>query len=104
MYLPNLTPNGFSSIITVMQEKHQVLHTKLDECLTAMQNVQDIRSKSTMFKFYKNCRITWIFLDQEFVECRRQKRVTLKYTELEREFLEHVHNFHQWHVMATLMY
>ena len=87
-----------------MQAHHQALHNKLDECLTALQNTHDIRAKSTMFKFYKNCRITWVFLDEEMVNCRRQKRVTLKYTELEAEFLEHVRNFEQWHVMASLMY
>ena len=87
-----------------MQEKHQELHDRLDACLTAMQNIKDIRARSTMFKFYKNCRITWVFLDREMVNCRRQKRVTLKYTELEREFLEHIHTFEQWLLMATLMY
>jgi hypothetical protein len=89
---------------TQMQDNHQALHNKLDECLTALHNTHDIRAKSTMFKFYKNCRITWIFLDQEMVNCRRLKKVTLKYKELEAEFLEHVHNFEQWHLMASLMY
>jgi hypothetical protein len=87
-----------------MQEKHQELHARLDACLTAMQNIKDIRARSTMFRFYKNCRITWVVLDQEMVNCRRQKRVTLKYTELEREFVEHIHTFEQWLLMATLMY
>jgi hypothetical protein len=87
-----------------MQENHRALHTKLDQCLTALQNVKDTQAKSALFKFYKNCRITWVLLDKEMVNCRRQKRVTLKYTELEAEFLEHIHNFEQWTIMATLMY
>jgi len=87
-----------------MQETHEGLYARLDACLTAMQNIRDIRAKSTMFRFYKNCRNTWVLLDEELVNCRRQRRVTLKYTELEAEFLEHVHTFEQWLLMATLMY
>ena len=87
-----------------MDENHKALHDKLDECLTLIHNTKDMRARSTMFKFYKNCRITWVFLDKEFVECRRLRRVTPKYTDLVKDFEEHVHNFHQWQVMAMLMY
>ena len=88
-----------------MQEAHhQQLHARLDACLRAMQSIKDTRAKSTMYRFYKNCRIVWVFLDEEMVNCRRQRRVTLKYTELEAEFLEHVHNFEQWQIMSALMY
>ena len=87
-----------------MQETHEALYARLDACLASMQHIQDIRAKSTIFRFYKNCRNTWVLLDEELVNCRRQRRVTLKYTELEAEFLEHVHTFEQWLLMATLMY
>lgn len=87
-----------------MQETHDALHARLDACLVSMQSIRDIKAKSTIWKVYDNCRKCWTDLDVEMVNCRRQRRVTLKYTELEAEFLEHIHTFEQWLLMATLMY
>ena len=87
-----------------MHEKHQSHRDALDVCLVALQGTHNIVAKSTMWKFYNNCRLLWVELDIEMVECRRRKRVTQKYTELEAKYTESIRNFEQWHLMATLMY
>jgi hypothetical protein len=45
-----------------------------------------------------------MLLDIEMVECRRLKRVTPKYTDLERNLNECVTVFEQWSIMAALTY
>jgi len=55
-------------------------------------------------KMWRAARDQWNKLDFELIQCRRQNKLTLKYTELAEEFLEHIHNFEQWLLMATLMY
>jgi hypothetical protein len=87
-----------------MHDKHQSYRDELDVCLTALQNTNNMVAKSTMWKFYNNCRLLWVELDTEMVECRRRKRVTQKYTELASKYTESIKNFEQWHVMAALMY
>jgi hypothetical protein len=87
-----------------MQERHQAHRDELDVCLTTLQNTNNIFTKSTLWKFYNNLRLTWIELDTEMIECRRHGKVTHKYTELESKYAEHYKNFEQWTVMAALMY
>jgi translation initiation factor 2 beta subunit (eIF-2beta)/eIF-5 len=87
-----------------MQQQHQANRDRLDECLTALQDTKDMKAKSSLWKFYENCRRTWIELDKEMVECRRRQRVTHKYTELQAQFDEYVKHFEQWIIMAKLMY
>ncbi len=60
--------------------------------------------KSKMFKFYKSVTHAFTELDKEHVECRRLKKVTLKYTELEQKFHECVTVFEQYSIMAALSY
>ena len=87
-----------------MQENHQALKDRLDQCLVLLQNTTDMRAKSSLWKFYNNIRITWVELDKEMVECRRRKKVTQKYTSLEAQFNEYVNHFEQWATMAMLKF
>ena len=87
-----------------MQAQHQANRDRLDECLTALQSTTDMQAKSALWKFYENCRTTWIKLDNEMVECRRRQRLTHKYTELQAEFDEYIKHFEQWLIMSKLMY
>ena len=87
-----------------MQAQHRANRDRLDECLIALQNTADMRAKTTLWKFYENCRRTWVALDTEMVQCRRRQRVTHKYTELQAQFDEYVKHFEQWVIMAKLMY
>lgn len=83
------------------------LHTankhKVDKCFAQLQSL-DMVPKSKMFKIYRNVSRVWIQLDGEFVECRRTKRITPKYTDLEHNLNDCVKVFEQWIVMAALMY
>lgn len=99
-----LTANDFSSIIIVMQDQHKAHSDRLEELLKSFTPANDIRVRSTLFKFYKNCREIYTKMDQEMVNCRRRGRVTQKYTELEAKFVDAVNTFEQWTVMAALMY
>jgi hypothetical protein len=64
----------------------------------------DMVPKSKMFKIYRNVSRAWMLLDMEMVECRRLKRITPKYTDLERNLNECVTVFEQWSIMAALTY
>ena len=82
---------------------HSQNKQKADACFEQLQTM-DIVPKSKMFKIYRNVSKAWTDLDIEFVECRRTKRLTPKYTDLERNLNECVTVFEQWSVMAALMY
>jgi hypothetical protein len=87
-----------------MQENHQAIRDKLDKCLVALQNTDGMLAKSTLWKFYENCRKLWVELDKEMIECRCRNRITQKYVELESKFNECVNNFEQWTTFAKLLY
>ena len=87
-----------------MQETHQAIRDKLDECLHALQSTEDMRAKTALWKFYNTTRIIWVEMDKEMVECRRRNRVTPKYTELQAKFNECINNFEQWTTFAKLLY
>lgn len=90
--------------MTANHVTHQAHRDQLDVCLTTLQQTNNMVAKSTLWKFYNNLRLAWVALDNEMIECRRTKKVTLKYKELEVAFVENYKNFEQWHVMAALMY
>ena len=53
---------------------------------------------------YRNCRRTCDELSKESVECRRTKRVTQKYTEIEARLQEQIHAYEQWIFFAKLRF
>lgn len=87
-----------------MQEQHTAHSARLEKLLRSVPTNYDIRARSTLFRFYKNCREIYVEMDKEMVNCRRHGQVTLKYTELEVKYLESVNTFEQWTMMAALMY
>ena len=76
----------------------------LQEFFKQVQATTDIRARSQLFKLWKTCVNIRTEMDKESVECRRQKRVTLKYTELEAQLNEAIQNFEHWVVYARLLY
>lgn len=78
--------------------------TKLDELLALIRDTNDIRARSQLFKMYQSCRKIYTKLSQEEVECRRQHKITQKYTELEKELDQCIITFEQWVTMSKLMY
>ena len=76
----------------------------LQHLLTIVSNTQDMRARSDLYKMYQNCKKIYVELDQESVECRRLKRTTLRYTELEQKLNESTQEFEQWITYATLLY
>lgn len=87
-----------------IQGRHSKNHDKLDECLSALQKIDsDIVVKSQLWTFYNNARRCWTALDQEFIECRKHRKLTLKYTEFEENFTECVKEFQRWSLMSILM-
>jgi hypothetical protein len=87
-----------------MQERHQALHTRLQDAFMALQHTEDIRARSTLWKFYHTARTIWTELDKEMVNCRRRNTVTPKYADLERLFEEHLSIFEQWITMSALIH
>lgn len=98
--MAQLTRNSKDCIITAMQE----YAVKIEELFKIVQSTADMRAKSQLYKFYINCRYAQVALDRESVECRRLKRVTPKYTELENKLKDCIHTFDQWVVMAALQF
>lgn len=76
----------------------------LQHLLTIVSNTKDIRARSDLYKMYQNCKNIYIELDKETVECRRLKRNTLRYTELEQKLNESIQEFEQWITFASLLY
>jgi hypothetical protein len=100
VFMAGLTIKSKGSIITVMQE----YAAKIEELFKIVQGTSDIRAKSQLYKFYSNCKHALVALDRESVECRRLKKVTSKYTELENNLKDCIHTFDQWVVMAALRF
>jgi hypothetical protein len=82
----------------------QQYQQKLDHLLTVISSTKDIRARSDLYKVYTNCRNIYTELDRESVECRRQKRITLRYTELEQKLNLSIQEFEQWITYASLLY
>ena len=78
--------------------------TKLGELFKVVQTTSDIRARSELYKFYMNCKHAAIELSKEEVECRRLKKVTPKYTDLQAELEESIKVFEHWVILAKLMY
>jgi len=87
-----------------MQQQHEAHIARLEQLLASVSHAKDIRARSTLYKFYKNCREIYTEMDKEMVLCRRKDKLTLKYTELQAEYTEAINTFEQWAVMAALMY
>ena len=98
-----LTINDFGYIICHMFDTHAQNHEKVKQCFVQLQSM-DMVAKSKMFKFYKNVSKKWEEMDKEFVNCRRSRRVTPKYTDLELELNDCIRTFEQYSIIATLMY
>ena len=76
----------------------------LNDFFKQVQNTQDMRARSQLFKLWKNCVNIRTEMDKELVNCRRYQRVTPKYTELESSLKESIQNFEQWVTFARLLY
>lgn len=98
--MARLTIKSKGSIITVMQEYKD----QIEELFKILQSTTDMRAKSQLYKFYINCKYALVALDRESVECRRLKKVTPKYKELENILKDCIHTFDQWVVMAALQF
>ena len=86
-----------------LKAHHYGNHQKANDCFAQLQ-AMDLVPKSKMFKIYRNVSKAWVELDKEFVNCRRTKHITPKYTDLEKQLAECITVFEQWAVMAALMY
>jgi hypothetical protein len=86
-----------------MHETHRQNREKLEECLGMLAQF-DIRAKSSLWKFYNNCRKIWTELDKEMVYCRRRGKLSEKYLSLQNEFEECINVYKQWVTMAALSY
>jgi len=78
VYLPNLTGNDLSSIITVMQSHSPNLYNRIADARPIVVRLGD----ANLQDLYQNCVRMWSRLDGEFVECRRRNRYTVRYEEL----------------------
>ena len=78
--------------------------TKMTCLLAIVSSTKDMRARSDLYKMYQNCKKIYIELDKETVECRRLKRNTLRYTELEQKLNESITEFEHWITYATLLY
>lgn len=87
-----------------MFDQHQVNYNKLNTCLETLKNFQDMRARSKLWTFYNHCRRVWTKLDTEFVTCRRYKRLTERYKDLEVEFDASIVVFEQYSTIAALTY
>jgi hypothetical protein len=87
----------------VMHEQHQQNRDNLDICLESLQRLPDLSAQSQLWKFYNNARIKWTEMDREFVQCRRVKRLTPKYLDLEAQYNESITVFNQYHMIAILV-
>ena len=77
---------------------------KMTRLLAIVSSTKDMRARSDLYKMYQNCKNIYIELDKETVECRRLKRNTLRYTELEQKLNESIKEFEQWITFANLLY
>jgi len=77
---------------------------RLMRCFAIVSSTSDIRAKSDLFKIYTNCKNIYTELDRESVECRRLKRTTVKYTELEQKLDKSINEFEMWITFSRLKY
>ena len=88
----------------MMHEQHTNNHGKLEACLSTIQGISNMVAKSHLWRFYNTARTIWVEMDKEFVNCRRNRRISSKYTELEKTFYESIIVFEQYSIIAVLQY
>ena len=81
---------------------HEQNHFKLVECFMTIRDLSDMTVKSSMWKLYMNCKRKWTELDNEFITCRKLRKITAAYTQIEAEYNDCITTFEQWHVIAVL--
>lgn len=101
--MANLTVIAKGAIIHTMDHHHAQNKYKVDVCFEQLQSM-GIVVKSKMWKLYRNVSRAWVLLDTEYIECRRSKRLTPKYKDLEQNLNECITVFEQWSLMAALQY
>lgn len=99
MYLPKLTGNDLSCIITVMQIHSPMLYNRISDARPIVRRLGD----ANLYKLYANCVQIWAQLDGELVQCRRRGRVTQKYTELATKLDETLVVLEQQLTFGTLL-
>lgn len=77
---------------------------KMSDLFKVVARTDDMRARSDLFKMYKNCKKIYTDLSKEDVECRRTRRKTVKYLELEQKLNESIQEFEQWITFASLLY
>mgnify|MGYP003351756848 CR=1 FL=1 len=87
-----------------MEQQHQAHLARLGELLEVIHATRDMRARSTLFKFYRNCSDCFKELDREMVNCRRTHRVTPKYTDLLLQLDNSMEEFEQWITFSKLLY
>ena len=59
--------------------------------------------REDMRRLWRPARALWDELDRELVECRRAKKYTIKYKELEQQLVDALENIEQYLTFATLL-
>jgi hypothetical protein len=78
--------------------------TKLAEIKEHINSLIDFRAKTELNALYRNCIAILEEISKEEVECRRRKKLTQKYTELETQLTERIEHIDQWVTYAKLLY
>jgi hypothetical protein len=83
--------------------EHSEYRNKINEINKKVVFVKDWESQRTLRKMQLTCQSVYIEMDKEMVNCRRTKKLTPKYLELEESLNELVKSFDHFHTMAILM-
>ena len=79
-------------------------NARLDELLSIVSKTPDMRARSELYKLYRNCKNLYTELNREEVECRRLRKTTAKYSEIEQKLNESITNFEHWLSFSALLY
>jgi hypothetical protein len=99
MYLPKLTGNDLSCIITVMHMHSSDLYNRIADARPTVIRLGDAK----LHLMLQNCVRYWAQLDGEFVNCRRRNRLTPKYTEIAQKLDEALVVLEQQLVFGSLL-
>jgi hypothetical protein len=87
-------------ILTVHTQNYQ----KQQACFQQVQAMSNLQAKSRIWPIYRNVSKSWDEMDREFVNCRRQRKLTVRYRDLEQKFEECITTFNHWALIAALTY
>jgi hypothetical protein len=83
--------------------EHQSYQQRLDAAKAQIQDIKRWNIRNDLLVIHRNCVKQYVLMDQEYVNCRRTRKVTAQYTQLAATLGEWLHLLEKRITWANLL-